>query len=359
MFNLQFIKKLPDNPNNHTIYDFKKKCYDESLEKLNNETKITFYALQNLGVCEKNALMALDEFFETISKLENLPSLNSVNVNGVYFPEYGIENLKFIAKSVALISDSIYGVPFNPSSLFEAMNKKRITSHRTALETIINPQASRTSELTVFNTSGLLSALPLCSAVEAALQIADNAKYAMDEVKTAAMIFKTLLNVMGEDVKTNDYVELKKSLLEKLSSSETLIGKSLFNTYTENSEDSVTEDLSGMEAAGPEITEACNYLNRLRQIAEFYQSLLENAIKKYKTAKEKCDHLIRNLGKTDWENDYSKNEMILMQNMIGLAGLIYKMCSVKLIKESQEDGSRQINTSEIENIVSDYMQIMR
>ena len=64
-------------------------------------------------------------------------------------------------------------------------------------------------------------------------------------------------------------------------------------------------------------------------------------------------------GRTDW-NSYTSADKITIENTVLLVGLLYKMCKVQVVLQSQErEGMNQVNHKELNQNVADAKSILQ
>ena len=62
------------------------------------------------------------------------------------------------------------------------------------------------------------------------------------------------------------------------------------------------------------------------------------------------DKVVNSEGKTDWKK-FSAEEKLITENLVLLVGMLYKMCQVKLVKQSEDSTNQNVvNIKEIKDV---------
>ena len=133
-----------------------------------------------------------------------------------------------------------------------------------------------------------------------------------------------------------------------------LVGGAIFrlpNSLLSPRPDEVTDQQKRHET-GELFFEILGYLVELRNAAATYTAALTTVYNIYKQHVEQLQSLVEASGKTNWE-DLTAEEKLSTENTVLLVGLLYNMCKVKLVLQSESENTvYTINHEEIENAVS-------
>ena len=115
-------------------------------------------------------------------------------------------------------------------------------------------------------------------------------------------------------------------------------------------EEVMMEFLDAVKQAKKEETEVrkiCRYMRTLSDAESRFEDALQTVDKIYRRHLEKLGDLVVLSGKTDW-NDYSDAEKKLTENTALLVGLLYSMCKVQLVLQSNSATElNRVNEEEI------------
>ena len=86
----------------------------------------------------------------------------------------------------------------------------------------------------------------------------------------------------------------------------------------------------------------CEYLDSLQGQAYLYYHSLSASNEIYQKYLRTLDSMVNTLDRTDYRT-YSEKEKIILENTVLLVTLLYEMCKVKLVLQSEDDGINLIN----------------
>ena len=138
-----------------------------------------------------------------------------------------------------------------------------------------------------------------------------------------------------------------------------LVGGIIFNLVGKSISDKADEAWNQMKEAEDEINRICQYLNDLYVSAGWYKDSLLLVQKQYEQHLQAMKSIILEEGRTDW-NAYTSADKITIENTVLLVGLLYKMCKVQVVLQSQErEGMNQVNHKELNQNVADAKSILQ
>ena len=133
----------------------------------------------------------------------------------------------------------------------------------------------------------------------------------------------------------------------------TVGGGIIFNHMGKKLSDQADEAWAQMLEAEEKINACCGYLADLRLIAEKYYDTLRRVNRIYQVHLKRLTNLVTITGKKDW-NLFISEEKQMTENTVLLVNLLYNMCKVELVLQSQDkNGMNQINRSKIEKSIRD------
>ena len=115
---------------------------------------------------------------------------------------------------------------------------------------------------------------------------------------------------------------------------------------------------SEMETAEKEINRICRYLNELYTAAGEYIALLRRVRGEYDLHLSDMQRIIEQDGRTDW-NDYTASEKLMVENTVLLVGLLYNMCKIQFVLQSQNANALNIvNHEDIQQNLSKATRVL-
>ena len=272
------------------------------------------FAMDKLGKRELNILVSFEHFSDLIEKIQGRPEFKRYSKNGIDLPEYKAEELKKVSAGAGVLLGGISGAVAGTAGGFAAAGAT----------------TSAVMALGVASTGTAISSLSGVAATNA----------------TLAALGGGALSAGGGGMALGSAVLGGATLGVGL-----LIGGIIFNATGSKLADRADEAYSQACKTEGQIDRITWYLRQLREAAEKYQKTLMKVENQYQKRLEMLDHIMTFSEKTDW-NDFSKTEQKMTENLVLLAGLLYKMCQVKLVLQTEEkDGLNSINKEEMDGVI--------
>ena len=137
-----------------------------------------------------------------------------------------------------------------------------------------------------------------------------------------------------------------------------LVGGIIFNLTGSSMTDKANRIWSEMETAEKEINRICRYLNELYTAAGEYIALLRRVRGEYDLHLSDMQRIIEQDGRTDW-NDYTASEKLMVENTVLLVGLLYNMCKIQFVLQSQNANALNIvNHEDIQQNLSKATRVL-
>ena len=126
-----------------------------------------------------------------------------------------------------------------------------------------------------------------------------------------------------------------------------LVGGVIFNVTGSKLSNKADEAFKQAKKEETEVRKICRYMRTLSDAESRFEDALQTVDKIYRRHLEKLGDLVVLSGKTDW-NDYSDAEKKLTENTALLVGLLYSMCKVQLVLQSNSATElNRVNEEEI------------
>lgn len=272
--------------------------HEQNVEKFENKNKQTTEVMDKLGTLELEITKSFSVFADLIEKIHNRPEFKNIDSNGEKIPTYSPEELKKVSVGAGLLLGGLGGAAAGTAGGFAAAGVT--TTAVMALGTASTGTAIAT-----------LSGAAATNATLAALgggAIGSAAGAGGMALGTAVLGGATL----GVGL---------------------LVGGIIFNFTGSKLSDKADEAWSQMKKAEEEINKICDYLDELETCAKEYHATLNKLNNIYQKHIDKMKFLIVDMSMTDWKY-FSDSAKLLVENTYYLVGLLYNMCKVKLVLQS-------------------------
>lgn len=261
-------------------------------------------AMDKLGERELSILVSFEHFSDLIERIQGRPEFKKYSKNGIDLPEYKAEELKKVSAGAGVLLGGISGAVAGTAGGFAAAGAT----------------TSAVMALGVASTGTAISSLSGVAATNA----------------TLAALGGGALSAGGGGMALGSAVLGGATLGVGL-----LVGGIIFNVTGSKLADKADEAYS-QDCKTEEQTDKINwYLRQLREAAGKYRRMLVKVENQYQKRLETLDHMITFSGKTDW-TDFSEAERKMTENLVLLVGLLFKMCQVKLVL--QTEGKNELNS---------------
>ena len=286
--------------------------HEQNIEKLKKQEEKTTENVDRLGIFELEIIKNFSIFAQLIEKIHNRPEFKNIDSNGEKIPTYSPEELKKVSVGAGVLVGGLSGAAAGTAGGFAAAGAT--TAAVMALGTASTGTAIAT-----------LSGAAATNATLAALgggAIGSAAGAGGMALGTAVLGGATL----GVGL---------------------LVGGIIFNFTGSKLSDKADEAWSQMKKAEEEINKICDYLDELETCAKEYHATLNKLNNIYQKHIDKMKFLIVDMSMTDWKY-FSDSAKLLVENTYYLVGLLYNMCKVKLVLQSEnKDETNAINRDEI------------
>ena len=131
-----------------------------------------------------------------------------------------------------------------------------------------------------------------------------------------------------------------------------LVGGVLFSLAGGKLSDKAEEAWAQTKEEEKKINEICVYLKELQTTAETYYNTLSSVNHVYRKYLEQLKFMVVDQRHTNWKA-FTRKERLVTENTVLLVGLLYSMCKVELVLQSEkQDGINTINENAIEHSIN-------
>ncbi len=292
---------------------YAKEKYDRKKAQFDKQMDDTTAIMDDLGKLELNVLHSFEDFSDVIEKIQNKPDFQSFDKDGVEIPKYEEKAWKDASVGAGILLGGIGGAVAGTAGGFAAAG-------------------ATTSAVMALGTASTGTAISSLSGVAAT-----NA--------TLAALGGGSLAAGGGGMALGSTILGAASLGASL-----LVGGVIFSVAGKKMSDKVNDVCAEMAKAVKNMDKISIYLKDLEFAAKGYKKVFEKVREKYLKHFGYIQYIVNELGKTDW-NEFSEEEKLATQNMVLLAGLLYKMCQIKLVNQTEDkEGVNTVNEEEIEKM---------
>lgn len=295
---------------------FAKSRHEENMARYEKQNTFTAEEMDRLGKLELEILHSFGTFSDVFEQIKNRPVFHTYNKNDVELPQCGAGTLKEVSVGAGVLLGGLGGAGLGAAGGLAAAG-------------------ATTAAVMALGTASTGTAIASLSG--AALTNA-----------TLAALGGGAIAAGGGGIALGSMVLGASTLGVGL-----LVGGIIFNFTGKKISDKADEAWSQMLEAEEKINACCGYLADLRLIAEKYYDTLRRVNRIYQVHLKRLTNLVTITGKKDW-NLFTSEEKQMTENTVLLVGLLYNMCKVELVLQSQDkNGMNQINRSKIEKSIRD------
>ncbi len=293
---------------------------EEITDNLSEYNQSTVEQMDSLGKLEMETLSSFSTFSELMEKISNKPHFDEIILEVFEIPEFSTEKLADVSTGAAtLLAGTTGGV------------------------------------------SGVLGGFAAAGAVKSAVVAVGSASTgtALTTLSGAALTNATLAAIGGGSLAAGGGgVALGTTILGVSTAGiALLIGGSIFNSVGNKVEGQVGDLEKEVAETERDYRKLRNYLISLKKVAESYQKTLKSVVETYDKHLNAVDHIVNFSETTDWK-DFNQKEKLTLENLVLLVGLLYSMCQINLVIETEEEEMNQINTEEINNTSTEAEHIL-
>lgn len=291
---------------NDTMKSAKSKM-ERCQNRVDSGNKATTAAMDELGKLEINILSSFKEFSDVIERIQNRPQFKKVTVDGVKLPKYDPEEIKNVSVGAGVLVGGLGGAAAGTAGGFAAAGAT--TASVMALGTA--------------STGTAIASLSGAAATNATLAALGGGSIAAGGGGIA--LGTTILGASTLGVGL-------------------LVGGIIFNFTGSKLSEKADEAMRQANRAEDEADKICEYLKKLRDAANYYNSQLSITNQTYIDHLNRLKETVIYDGKTDF-NMFTPQEKVNLRNTVMLVTLLYEMCKVKLvIKSNNINGINEVNT---------------
>jgi hypothetical protein len=286
-----------------------KSRHERNVEKLESANLSTTNSMDNLGKFEMEVLKSFKEFSDTWEKIHNRPDFKNIKADKVDVQAYTAQELNDVSVGAGVLLGGLGGAAVGTAGGFAAAG-------------------ATTAAVMAVGTAGTGTAISSLSGAAATNAV-------------LALLGGGTLAAGGGGVALGTMVLGAATLGVGL-----LVGGIIFSITGSSLSDKADEAWAKMKEEEGIINDVVAYLDDLRTTAENYLDALHKAGGHYVEGLLSLQTTTES--KTDWK-EFTADERLNAENTALLVGLLYEMCKVKIVIDSENESDKKtINKKDIE-----------
>lgn len=289
-----------------------------AIRNLENHNKATTASMDKLGKLELEIVSGFDDFADIIEMINNRPLFHELNIGGTSIPKFNPAQLREVAVGATALLGGLGGAAMGAAGGFAASGAT--TAAVMALGTASTGTAIST-----------LSGAALTNATLAALGGGSIAAGGGGIALGTTILGAATLGVG------------------------LLIGGAIFALAGDSTLSKANDAMSEAKKTEQKVDEICEYLEDLKYLSNCYYTSLDEVyyvyLDKFDSLETIVEYHASSSGRADW-NDFSDDEKEIVQQCVMLVGLLYKMCSLEIVKQTGDNNeTNKINSREAHKLI--------
>lgn len=286
-------------------------------------SKKTCKSMDCLGTKEMEVLAGFQEFSELFERIKSKPEFDELKIGDVTIPRFDGEKLKTVSVGAALLVSGLGGVALGTAGGFAA------SGATTAAVMALGTASTGTAISTL---SGAAATNATLAALGGGSIAAGGGGVALGTTVLGAATIGVGLLVGG-------------------------IVFSITGSVLSNKAEKAWGQMLENEAS---IKRTCNYLSKLDVMATRYFSLIAKMHILYSKLIAKMRQAIDSYGEgqVEWAS-FTEEEKLIVENTVMVVSVLYNMCSVQLVKKSEQNDLNTINVEEIHKVQTEAEDVLK
>ena len=279
----------------------------------------TLNTMDELGKIELEVLKSFEKFTAIFEQIHNKPEFKKYDIKGVDLPKYDFEKLKNVSIGAGILLGGLGGAGLGVAGGFAAAG---------ATTSAVMALGTASTGVAISSLSGVAETNATLAALGGGAIAAGGGGMALGTTILGA-------TTLGAGI---------------------LVGGIIFNLVGSKVSDKADEALGKANEIEENAKRICHYLDKLNTTARKYKIWVSKAYKLYKEKLENLSHIV--YYKKDW-NEFNEDEKLITENISYLVGLLYNMCKVKLVLQSEDrNGLNVVNTLDVEKSIKDAENVL-
>ena len=279
--------------------------HQQNISRFEEKNESTTTAMDRLGKLELEILTGFDKFIEVFEKIHNKPAFETIHKDGVELPKYNKEELRNVSVGAGVLLGGLGGAAAGTAGGFAAAG---------ATSAAVMALGTASTGTAIASLSGVAATNATLAALGGGSLAAGGGGMALG----SAILGGATLGVG------------------------LLVGGIIFNVTGKKLSEKADEAWYQMKRAEEEIDLICPYLEELGATAQRYFATLTSVHELYQKNFGVLDNMVNMLDRTDYDT-FSEKERLVLENTVLLVGVLYNMCKVQLVEQSERGQLNKIN----------------
>ena len=298
-----------------------KRMQRRAINKFEENNKKTTKQMDSIGETELSILSSFEEFADLMENIQGRPEFKKYSKEDIKLPKYTAEELREVSAGAGVLMGGLGGAAAGTAGGFAAAG-------------------ATTSAVMALGTASTGTAIASLSGAAAT-----NA--------TLALLGGGTIAAGGGGVALGTAVLGGATLGVGL-----LVGGMIFNVTGSKLSEKANEAYSQARKTEKSVDEIVGYLKELYESAKSFEDCLKEVKEQYQKRMDIMKVVVYVQKRVNWD-EFTETEKKITENLILLVGLLYKMCQVKLVLQTEDDSEvNQVNKEEIDKNIGHAEEIL-
>lgn len=278
-------------------------------------------SMDELGETELRILESFDEFVDVVSELQNAPTFSEIDTAGFELPPFDAEELRDVSVCAKATLGGLVGAAAGTAGGIAAAG---------ATTTLIGALGTASTGTAIASLNGVAATNAILAWLGGGSLAAGGGGMALGTAVLGTATAGAAVLVAGVIM---NFVGCKLS-------------------------DDANELANQVDEEEQEVGRVCELLERIKDASTTYRTSLEKAEDVYRSSLSASKRIVLDEGKKDW-SQFTEREKLVFQNTVLLVGLLFKMCSINVVRDEDGDGSiDSANTEALDEMKDEAAQLL-
>lgn len=278
-------------------------------------------SMDELGETELRILESFDEFVDIVSKLQNAPTFSDIDTAGFELPPFDAEELRNVSVCAKATLGGLAGAAAGTAGGIAAAG---------ATTTLIGALGTASTGTAIASLNGVAATNAILAWLGGGSLAAGGGGMALGTAVLGTATAGAAVLVAGVIV---NFVGCKLS-------------------------DDADELANQVDEEEREVDRVCELLERIKEASTTYRTSLEKVEDVYQSYLSASKRIVFEEGKRDWGR-FTERDKLVFQNTVLLVGMLFKMCSINVVRDDDGDGSiDSANTEALDGMKDEAAQLL-
>ena len=295
--------------------------YNRNIARFEEKNKVTTNTMDELGKAELGILASFEKFTELMEKVHNRPEFEKYHKQGISMPQYNAEEIKRASIGAGLLLGGIGGAAVGTAGGFAAAG---------ATTAAVMALGTASTGTAIASLSGAAATNAALAALGGGTIMAGGGGMALGTTILGA-------TTLGVGL---------------------LVGGVIFSITGSKLSDKAEEAWEQAKKVEKEIDVICKYLEELNETAVYFNKKLEKVNTVYKEHLYRFNLIVNVEGRTNWES-FTLEEQQMIENTALLVQLLYNMCKVQLVLQSNSTTkTNTVNSMGVKKVIAETQVVL-